>query len=125
MGQLFWKILYLQQVFSKYLKNNFLFFSWLNIFNKLTKSYGKVKIPPVTLARKTYIRPSVEQLYAAINTSITIIVGRNPFERLVSAYRDKILNAYSRSEHDVLGRVKKTENNFPKFIFNSILVKNM
>ena len=84
-----------------------IFFSWLNIFNKLTHSYGTKRIPPVALARNTYyIRPSVEQLLAAMETSITFIVGRNALERLVSAYRDKIVNAVRRSEHDVLRQVK-------------------
>jgi hypothetical protein len=57
------------------------------------------------LARKKYIRPSVEQLLDAMNKSITFIVGRNPLERLVSGYRDKIVHAIKGSEHDILGKV--------------------
>jgi len=30
-----------------------------------------------------------------MSTSISFIIGRNPFERLVSAFNDKILNARS------------------------------
>jgi hypothetical protein len=98
----------LEKIILHKITNILLFFSWLNVFNKLAKnSYGRVKLPPVTLARKTYIRPSVDQLYKAMNTSVTFIVGRNPFERLVSGYRDKILNPFRGSEHDILGKVKK------------------
>ncbi len=58
----------------------------------------------------------VEQLYAAMNTSIAFIVGRNPFERLVSAYRDKILNAFQGSEHDILGRVKQRKKDMSVYL---------
>jgi len=83
-----------------------LFSSWLNIFNTLRPMKKPVKkLPPVAQARENYIRPSVEQLLEAMNKSVTFIVGRNPLERLVSGYRDKILNAVSRSVHEKLGRV--------------------
>ncbi len=83
------------------------FFSWLNIFNQLKRSEGMraSRFTPVALARKKYIRPSVDQLLEAMNKSITFIVGRNPLERLVSGYRDKIVNAFKGSEHEKLGKV--------------------
>ena len=40
-----------------------------------------------------------------MNHSISFIVGRDPFQRLVSAYRDKIVNSYRGSEHDVIAKV--------------------
>lgn len=54
-----------------------------------------------------YPRPSVKELKDAManDSFITFIVGRNPLERLVSAYRDKILNAVKRSHHFKLGQV--------------------
>jgi hypothetical protein len=82
-------------------------FSWLNIFNQLRRPAGPSKIPPVALARRSYIRPSVEQLLSAMNKSVTFIVGRNPLERLVSGYRDKIVNAVKGSVHDILSKVAK------------------
>jgi len=66
----------------------------------------------------------VEQLYAAMNTSIAFIVGRNPFERLVSAYRDKILNAFQGSEHDTLGKVKQIKKYILVYL-NIIKVTNI
>ena len=39
-----------------------------------------------------------------MKTSISFIVGRNPFERLVSGYRDKILLALRGSHHEKVGR---------------------
>ena len=52
------------------------------------------------------LRPSVEKLLDAMNQSISFIVARNPFERLVSAYRDKIVNAIKKSYHSILGKVR-------------------
>jgi hypothetical protein len=51
------------------------------------------------------LSPGVDQLLEAMYKSITFIVGRNPLERLVSGYRDKIVNAFKGSEHDKLGKV--------------------
>ncbi len=59
----------------------------------------------VEIARQKYIRPSVEQLLESMNKSVTFIVGRNPLERLVSGYRDKLENAIKGSDYDKLGKV--------------------
>lgn len=47
---------------------------------------------PLMLARKKFPRPSEEELRDAINTPgvISLIVVREPFVRLLSAYRDKL-----------------------------------
>jgi hypothetical protein len=77
----------------------------LNIFNKLRNYPARVQLTPVARARNFYPRPSLENLLRAMETSLSFIVARNPFERLVSAYRDKIVNAFPGSEHDLLRRV--------------------
>ena len=68
----------------------------------LTKKYRRT--PPVTLARTFYTRPTTEELLEAMKTSISFVVGRHPFERLVSGYRDKILLALRGSHHEKVGR---------------------
>lgn len=52
---------------------------------------------PVNLARKRFPRPSIEELNDALENSISFLIVRNPFERLLSAYRNKFedgKNAY-------------------------------
>eukprot|EP00095_Tigriopus_kingsejongensis_P006855 maker-scaffold176_size284796-snap-gene-1.18 protein:Tk06855 transcript:maker-scaffold176_size284796-snap-gene-1.18-mRNA-1 annotation:"carbohydrate sulfotransferase 11-like" len=103
--------------------------SWMYIFNQLAgheprflkKTKGK---PPMTLAREFYTRPSAEELLATWPTSLSFIVARHPFERLVSGYRDKILNALKGSYHDKMGkeiqrrygRAKFRKPTFPDFV---------
>lgn len=58
----------------------------------------------MTLARDFYPRPSKEELIEAMNHSLSFIVARHPFERLVSGYRDKILGALKGSFHDKMGK---------------------
>ncbi|CAH0380876.1 unnamed protein product [Bemisia tabaci] len=69
--------------------------SWLYNFNILagysSGELRKSKISLIELARRRYPRPSAAELLAVANTSHTFIIARHPFERLLSAYRDKIL----------------------------------
>ncbi len=67
-----------------------------------TKKYRRT--PPVTLARNFYPRPTTDELLESMKTSISFVVGRNPFERLVSGYRDKIFMALRGSHHEKVGR---------------------
>lgn len=45
---------------------------------------------PLDLARKRFPRPNIDDLNEALDNSITFLVVREPFERLLSAYRNKM-----------------------------------
>ena len=68
------------------------------IFNRLAgypdSRLKRTKVPPVSLARKVYNRPSKADLMLALPKSTSFLIARHPFDRFVSAYRDKIANAY-------------------------------
>ncbi|XP_045537488.1 carbohydrate sulfotransferase 11 isoform X1 [Papilio machaon] len=81
--------------------------SWMYNFN-LMANYSaafldKTKEVPLELARKKYVRPSVEMLKKAQSDSITFLIVRHPLERLASAYNDKIVHAWPKSFHDKMG----------------------
>ncbi|XP_013178127.1 PREDICTED: carbohydrate sulfotransferase 11 [Papilio xuthus] len=70
--------------------------SWLYNFNILggydKKFLARTQQTPLTLARKKFPRPSEEELRDTITTPgvISLLVVREPFVRLLSAYRDKL-----------------------------------
>lgn len=72
--------------------------SWLYNFNILggydKKFLARTRQTPLTLARKKFPRPSEEELKDAVSTPgvISLMVVREPFVRLLSAYRDKLEN---------------------------------
>ncbi|KAL5290116.1 hypothetical protein ACFFRR_009843 [Megaselia abdita] len=90
--------------------------SWMYNFNVLSgytpEFLKQTKAVPLMLARKKYPRLSVEKLREAQRDSITFLIARNPYERLLSAYRDKFMFAVPNSFHDKLGR--KIINKFRK-----------
>jgi len=97
--------------------------SWMYIFNVLAgykpKFLKKTKKVPLMLARAKYPRPSKELLKEVLSlTNVTsLIIGRNPFERLVSAYKDKIYGALPGTFHDKMRRTithKYRNINVPK-----------
>lgn len=60
-----------------------------------TKKYlSKTVQTPLMLARKKFPRPSEEELRDAVSTPgvVSLLVVREPFVRLLSAYRDKLEN---------------------------------
>ncbi|XP_034107776.1 carbohydrate sulfotransferase 11 isoform X1 [Drosophila nasuta] len=98
--------------------------SWMFNFNVLagyTPNYlHKTKKILLNLARERYPRVTLQELREAQNDSITFIIARNPFERLLSAYRDKIVFALPYSFHDKLGRsIVRTYRKKPKLVARS------
>jgi len=84
--------------------------SWMYVFNVLSgyspKFLKKTKKIPLNMARLKYPRPSVNQLKEVLDRPnvTSVIIARNPFERLVSAYKDKIFGALPGSFHDKMRR---------------------
>ncbi|CAH1394088.1 unnamed protein product [Nezara viridula] len=81
--------------------------SWMYNFNLLAgykpNFLKRTNIVPLQLARRKYPRPSLQELKTALNTSYSFIIVRHPFERLLSAYRDKIQYALPNTPHQKLG----------------------
>lgn len=66
----------------------FLFF--MNILAGYDVRYlQRTAATPINLARKRFPRPSVKELNEALENSLSLLIVREPFERLLSAYRNK------------------------------------
>ena len=84
------------------------------LFNRLAGYTEKelqdtVSKPLIALAREKYARPSTFELLetlALLNT-IGFLIARNPYERLVSGYRDKILGEAVRYPSAVYGQISR------------------
>lgn len=50
----------------------------------------RTKASPLELARKRFPRPSASELNEALANSLSFLIVREPFERLLSGYRNKL-----------------------------------
>uniref|UniRef100_A0ABD2VT55 Carbohydrate sulfotransferase n=1 Tax=Trichogramma kaykai TaxID=54128 RepID=A0ABD2VT55_9HYME len=81
--------------------------SWMYNFNLLagySPQFLKAsKAVPVSLARQKYPRPTADELARYLNDSVSFLIVRHPFERLLSAYRDKLEHSLPHTFHSKLG----------------------
>ncbi|XP_033218892.1 carbohydrate sulfotransferase 11 [Belonocnema kinseyi] len=81
--------------------------SWMYNFNLLAgyspQFLKATKAVPVYLARQRYPRPTAEELGKFLNDSISFLIVRHPFERLLSGYRDKFEQSLPHTFHSKLG----------------------
>ena len=100
--------------------------SWMYLFNRLagyTENQLKYTVhkPLVAMAREKYPRPSVKNLLETLESPSTIsfLIARNPYERLVSGYRDKILgealtyrsSVYAKLSRNILAKYRQMDLN--------------
>ncbi|CAG9799276.1 unnamed protein product [Chironomus riparius] len=107
-----WKVCAKNNIIGKLTPNAWEFFisaghgiAWCNVFKAASTTWmyylnilagydlkylQRTVATPLELARKRFPRPSLEDLYESLENSISFLIVREPFERLLSAYRNKM-----------------------------------
>lgn len=80
--------------------------TWMYYFNILggydVQFLQRTKASPLELARKRFPRPSAAELNEALANSMSFLIVREPFERLLSGYRNK-LESHRNKYYKMLG----------------------
>ncbi|XP_052899032.1 carbohydrate sulfotransferase 13-like [Anopheles moucheti] len=107
-----WNVCADHRIVGKYPPNAWEFFispghgiAWCNIFKAASSTWmyyfnilggysvqylQRTKASPIDLARKRFPRPTANELNDYISNTISFLIVREPFERLLSAYRNKL-----------------------------------
>uniref|UniRef100_A0A182MUA9 Carbohydrate sulfotransferase n=1 Tax=Anopheles culicifacies TaxID=139723 RepID=A0A182MUA9_9DIPT len=107
-----WNVCADHRIIGKYPPNAWEFFispghgiAWCNIFKAASSTWmyyfnilggysvqylQRTKASPIDLARKRFPRPTANELNDYISNTISFLIVREPFERLLSAYRNKL-----------------------------------
>uniref|UniRef100_A0A182YFD2 Carbohydrate sulfotransferase n=1 Tax=Anopheles stephensi TaxID=30069 RepID=A0A182YFD2_ANOST len=107
-----WNVCAEHRIIGKYPPNAWEFFispghgiAWCNIFKAASSTWmyyfnilggysvqylQRTKASPIDLARKRFPRPTATELNDYISNTISFLIVREPFERLLSAYRNKL-----------------------------------
>lgn len=95
--------------------------TWMYYFNILA-GYNvpflqRTKSSPLELARKRFPRPSQQELLDSLSSSVSFLVVREPFERLLSAYRNKLEGCrnkyYKLLGEQIVKKFRRDKNNKP------------
>ncbi|XP_053667015.1 carbohydrate sulfotransferase 13-like [Anopheles marshallii] len=131
-----WNVCADHRIIGKYPPNAWEFFispghgiAWCNIFKAASSTWmyyfnilggysvqylQRTKASPIDLARKRFPRPTANELNDYISNTISFLIVREPFERLLSAYRNK-LEGCRNKYYKLLGEqiVKKFRKSHP------------
>ncbi|XP_063702327.1 carbohydrate sulfotransferase 11 [Culicoides brevitarsis] len=95
--------------------------AWMYYFNILggynLQYLQRTKASPIELARKRFPRPSQPELIEALSSSVSFLIVREPFERLLSAYRNKLEGCrnkyYKLLGEQIVRKFRRDKNNKP------------
>lgn len=94
-----------------------LFFPFYFIAGYDLQYLQRTKASPIELARKRFPRPSQPELIEALSSSVSFLIVREPFERLLSAYRNKLEGCrnkyYKLLGEQIVRKFRRDKNNKP------------